>query len=59
MPGRASDVVDARDDVSPLIGRADLQVTAVRLVQMIEIIRLQERVRELRVRNALFTLKPR
>ena len=45
--------IDARHDVAPLVGRAALQPAAVALVQLEEVVRLQQHVRELGVRDPL------
>ena len=54
----AADEVDARKDVAPLVGAADLQLATVVLVQPPVVVGLQQHVRELGVRDAVLALDP-
>jgi hypothetical protein len=49
----APDEVDAREDVAPLVGAADLELAALVAVQVVVVVGLQEHVAELGVGDAV------
>ena len=52
-----ADQIDAGGDVAPLIAAAHLQRAAVAIEQLEKVVRLQQQVAELGVRNAVFALE--
>lgn len=55
----AGDELEASEDVAPLVGAADLDGARAVLVEVVEVVRLQQLVRELGEREALVRGQPR
>ena len=55
MPPRPSDQLDTGENIAPLIRAAHLQIAAIIIVQYEVIVRLEQHVTELRVRDTLFS----